>query len=163
VAMTAAFRALVGRTPPAARLEAHHCQALRRRVDCWRGWRGRAVRATRGGWAGEWLRHPISSILDERPPIFPAVSALVALPGRRELTRQSLSADLRAHEDERGTVRAAQVRREPLEFRGRRHYLGSMRDRFWRSTSPADLNECGVAHDFERKPHHIIRHRRREQ
>ncbi len=38
-----------------------------------------------------------------------------------------------------------------------------MRDRFGRCAALTHLNVGGVAHDLEREPHHIVRHRRREE
>ena len=85
------------------------------------------------------------------------------MPGRHQLARQPVGADLRAREDQHRSRRPPQVVDQPVDLLAVRDDLRAVRDRFGRRAALADLHVFRVAHDLEREPHHLVGHRRREE
>ena len=85
------------------------------------------------------------------------------MPAAASFLRQPLGADLRPRKDQHRTVGPPQVLDQPLELAGCRQQLRAVRNRLGRLAALADLHVFRLAHDLQREPHHVVRHRRRKE
>ena len=85
------------------------------------------------------------------------------IPAAASFRASAIGADLHPREDEHRAFGFSEVLDQPFDLRAFIDDFGAVADALRRLAAMADLHELGLADDLQRKPHHIVGHRCREE